>query len=98
MNTKEQWIEQTLASLDNVNFAQASSVLKQKAISKLKGGKTINIPPKIVWRAAACIALLIGINLFSISHFNKSASGTVASNHSGVFATEYFSYIDNSFN
>lgn len=93
MEPKENNINETLESLEGISRAQANPYLFQKVMNRMENmGKQVVTPVTIRW-ALATLALLVGINVFSILHNHKTSSsykGTKA------FQSEYFSYINNS--
>ena len=74
MNTKETWIEETLASLDKVKAIDMPSSLSLRIVQELNEGKVkvISIRPQIRWAVAASLVLLIGLNSLIIIQYNKS--------------------------
>ena len=96
MNGIKNQIQQTMESIDSINRAELSFDLQNKILARIlsPNGKIISLQTKLIWRAAACVVVLIGMNIFSIVHFNKSK--TVSSEISNPIATEYFSYMTNS--
>lgn len=93
MNLIEKRIEEAIQSLENIRRAEMAEELHHKILNRItrRAGKEISIRPQTLWRAAAAIALLIIMNVFSMVHFNKS-NGAGAKTESNVFAQEYFSY------
>jgi hypothetical protein len=94
METKENWINKTLESLDGVNRAEGDPILFDKAMQRIQHGNptTISIRSRMIWRVAALILVLISFNVFSLVYFSKT-SGNSQINVKSV-ANEYFSYID----
>ena len=94
MNQKENWIQETLNSINNINRAEANEELYDNIVQRLQKRETKGIPlqSNLVWRVAASITILIGLNVFTLlSQHSKNESKTGESN---TFATEYFSYIN----
>ena len=93
MDPKETEINKTLDSLERISRAQANPYLFQKVMNRMEDmGRQVVTPVTIRW-ALATLALLIGINVLSILHSNKSANSY---NGTKAFQSEYFSYINNS--
>ena len=85
-----------MESIDSINRAEPSFALQHRILERVKtpNGKIISIQTKMIWRAAACVVVLVGMNIFSLVHFNKSKN--TSSENANTIATEYFSYITNS--
>ena len=96
MNAREKQIQETLESIDSVSLAEVPFGLENKILQRVQTQKEkiISLQTKMIWRAAACVVVLVGINIFSIVHFNQSKVETQI--NSNPLATEYFSYITNS--
>lgn len=94
METKENWINKTLESLDDVNRAESDPLLFDKAMQRIQHATPtiISIRLRMIWRIAALILVLISFNVFTLVYFAK-ASGNSQINVKSV-ANEYFSYID----
>lgn len=94
METKENWINKTLESLDDVSRAESDPLLFDKALQLIQRDKPviISIRSRMMWRVAALILLLISFNVFTLVYFAKT-SGNSQINVKSV-ANEYFSYID----
>lgn len=101
MNNKEQFIEKVMASVDSINKAEVNPFLYEKIMNRMgqKKGKVIPFVqrPQFV-RLAACILLLIAMNVFVCIHF---AQPTYTSTHTSQeqttnpVAQEYLSYMKN---
>lgn len=88
---KEQWIEETFNSLNELNRTPLSDRLKQRleaipTMNSAIGTKTI--PLKAVWLVAASIAVLITLN---ITVFQKVSASDKP--ESSIYS-DYFSYLD----
>jgi len=88
-------IDKTLNSLNGLQRAAAPQGLYEDVLQKALHGKLVQMPrpvKRIVYlRAAACIILLAGINIFTLAHTNKAKKQTEYNN--SAFATEYFSFL-----
>ncbi|MEO8148006.1 MAG: hypothetical protein ABI723_10235 [Bacteroidia bacterium] len=93
MNSKEKLIEETLQSIENIKRATVSPELYELVMERLKNQKAriVSIKSQTMWRAAACIAVLVGLNIFTLIQ-NKKSDSTPPDN-SNSFAQEYFSYL-----
>ena len=98
MNQKENWIQKTLTSVDTIKRAEASKELYANVMQRLSkpNAKIISISTKTFWRVAACITVLIGLNIFTIA--NNAKSKVRQQNSSDTFANEYFFYLKQSWN
>ena len=88
---KEQWIEETFNSLNELNRTPLSDRLKQRleaipTMNNAIGTKTI--PLKAVWLVAASIAVLITLN---VTVFQKVSASD--KQDSSIYS-DYFSYLD----
>ena len=94
MKTKEQWINETMESLEGISRAGSDPRLYDRVIQAIGNSRPGTIPfnPRVVWRIAAGLALLISINIFSIVHYNKTHEASET--QINTLATEYFSYIN----
>jgi len=91
MRQDENKIEQTLNMANHIQPVEPSSELLQrlKSIpSTIKNGYNL-IPKRVVWMAAASIALLISLNLVSIRNYNP----TTTTAETETTSDAYFSYL-----
>jgi len=88
---KELKTQKTLTSFEGMERAVARLGLYNNVLQNAGKGVIKQLPVnKIVFlRAAACIILLAGINVFTVIHHNKSQRPAPGNN---AFANEYFSY------
>ena len=88
-------IEETLNSLNGLKRATAPEGLYEAALQKATAGRLVQMPRPVnralYLRAAACIILLAGINIFTLAHVGKAKTQTEY--NSSAFATEYFSFL-----
>lgn len=96
MKTKEDWISETMASLDGIQRAESDPMLMDKVLIRMneKPGIVSFFTPEIL-RIAAMILLLISFNVFTFIYF--AGKSDMSDSAVKSVATEYFSYID-SFN
>ncbi len=93
MNQKENWIQETLNSFDNINSAEVSPDLAERLLNTTYAkGKVIYMQPIVKWVAAACIVLLAGINVASIIHYDKRTTSGQTENN--PVYKEYFTYLN----
>ena len=94
MKTKEEWISETMESLEGIQPAAGDPILAEKVMNRIRLGRPVafSFRAPVVLKAAALILLLISFNLIT---FIYSAGGTdISENSVKSIATEYFSYID----
>lgn len=88
----DKWVDGQLAHENFVQRAQASDELKARlrSIPVQLGQATVYVPKRAIWATAAAIALLITVNLVSVSKYRN------AQNESNVNSetTSYFSYLE----
>ena len=75
---KEKWINEVMNSLDDVKSAEANPFLYNKILSKISKVTPETVSMKLVWLAAASIALLAILN-FKIIKSEKSNQVQTAS-------------------
>jgi hypothetical protein len=94
MKTKETWIYETMDALDGITRAESDPVLGEKALQRIHQNQLqiTRLQRSLIWKIAACIAVLISINIFSLVYLSRSANGEQDKVKS--VASEYFSYID----
>ena len=94
METKEEWINKALESLDGAKRAESDPILFDKVLQRIQYHKPIinSIRSRMIWRVAALILVLISFNVITMVYFAKT-SGNSQNNVKSV-ANEYFSYID----
>ena len=94
MKTKEEWISETMESLDDIQPADGDPILAEKVMNRIRLQEPVvfSFRAPVVLRAAAAIVLLISFNLITFIYF---AGGKDApENNVKSIASEYFSYID----
>jgi len=91
MNTKENWIEETLNALDPIQRAEVPMSLSASLVNNLKP-KEIRLGSFQKWTIAASIIVLLGINLISLTHYSKNSKTTSSlNNERNIIYKEYFS-------
>jgi hypothetical protein len=61
---REKWINEVMDSLDDVKSAEAGPFLYNRILNKLEKGEKAYAPARLVWLAAASLALLVLLNVF----------------------------------
>ena len=94
METKEDWINKTMKTLDDTNRAESDPLLFNKILHRIQNDNptVVSFHSRIVWRIAALILVLISFNIFTLVYFSKTAGNN--QNNAKSVANEYFSYID----
>lgn len=95
MKQSEEWIDSIINSTQGIRRVEMDSMLQQKILSRINS-RTIQLTPlpaRVIYRAAAAIALLLALNIVSINQLKQRSE--VAKQLSGSFAQEYFSYMNN---
>jgi len=91
MNTKENWIEETLNSLDTIQRVDVPLSLSYSLVHNSKQ-KEIRLSAIQKWTIAASVIVLFGINLISMTHYSKSTKMSSSSTkNQNVVYKEYFS-------
>ena len=95
MNGKEKWVNETLEGFIGMEAARMDAALRTRILGKMQlpVSKVICINRNTVLQAVAAIALLVALNVFSISHFMKAASAS-PQRATNAFSQEYFSYVN----
>ncbi|ASS50310.1 MAG: hypothetical protein A3D31_12140 [Candidatus Fluviicola riflensis] len=91
MEPKEQWIEETLNSLNGLKQVTASGALKNRLKSipiNISPGIRVMVPKRSVWLAAASIVLIIGINITAIYATQQQTTDTE------TVEADYFTYLN----
>ena len=70
---KDRWIEDVLASADNIQRAKADGRFYQKTMQRIKEETVVS--SDYVLRIAAGLALVVALNIFACATFSKSKTG-----------------------
>jgi len=90
MNTKENWIEETLNALDNVQSVELPLSLKYSLLNSSKP-KEIRLSTAQKWTIAASVILLFSINLISMNLYSKKSEKLSSNEVKNLVYKEYFS-------
>ena len=95
METKEKWVKETMESIDHIGRAEANPFLYDKVMHRTQstGKRGMTFTPATIRWAVICTVLLVGLNVFSILHSSKESNSSRRTTN--VFASEYFSYMNN---
>ena len=69
---QQDWIEEVLKSGESLHKVEPSEALLEKLTNISKPNAPKIIPMKTVWMAAAGLALLISLNIFTLQRYNKA--------------------------
>jgi len=91
MNEKEDWIKRHLESTEFVHPAEASAALmaRLRSIPVQMGKKVYLVPKRAIWGLVAGLAVLITVNLISLTTYEK----TKHLQESSTASDSYFSYM-----
>ena len=94
MNAKEQWIERTLESLEGISRGETDPFLYEKVMHRMKNLDESygELYPRMIWKVAAVILLLISFNIITLVYYNHSFNGI--HNNIQSIVSDYFSYLD----
>jgi hypothetical protein len=86
--------KEALNSLDGIQKAEPSELFYERVLLRLenKEARVIRLTPRTVWQAAACIAILIMLNVLVCVHFSKNNNQRTQASRNPV-TEEYFSYL-----
>jgi hypothetical protein len=85
MNTKDQWIQKSMESLDNINQAEVNPFLADKIMNRMSRREdTVYFSSKKIRRIAVAFIILLMINIVSIRKYRFQQ----ATNHRSS-ASEY---------
>lgn len=101
MKTKEQWIGETMDSLDGMQRATSDPMLHEKVTTRLGQSVRSSRPGQsdqsaifpavnLLLKIAAGLALLISVNVISVVVYSRAVA---AENNLNPVAAGYFSYI-----
>lgn len=92
MKRKEQWINQTLDSLDGIEVVSCPEGISDRILLKMNQPeqKNITLKPSLVWRVAATVLILITLNIVT-GLFNRQEVNE--SGNAGVTNSVYLSYL-----
>lgn len=90
MNAKENWIEETLNSLDGIQRVEVPLSLNNALLNHSRQ-KEIVMTASEKWMIAACILVLLAVNLITITQYSESSKNYVARDDKNVVYKEYFS-------
>jgi hypothetical protein len=93
MESKTDWINKTMETLDNTDRAECDPLLLDKVLHRIHHDRPIliTVRSQMVWRIAALILVLISFNVFTLVYFSKTSGNS--QNTAKSVANEYFSYL-----
>ncbi len=94
MEPTESKVKETMESIDGMSRANANPFLYDKIMHRMQAAKQTRIlRPAAIGLAMAFIVLLIGLNLITLVHYNKTSATQV--DGTSLVKSEYFSYLNN---
>ena len=90
MNTKENWIEETINSLDTIQRVEVPLSLSSSLVNNSKQ-KEIRLSAIQKWTIAASVIVLLGINLISMNQYSKKSEKLSLNEGKSAVYKEYFS-------
>ncbi|HWY38844.1 MAG TPA: hypothetical protein VNY73_09815 [Bacteroidia bacterium] len=89
-------VEKTLNSLDGMKRAEAPAFLYDRVLAHLEKeeARVVSISPRMIWQAAACLAVLIALNVF-VCLLSSGNAGNRQAERVNPVGQEYFSYLNN---
>jgi hypothetical protein len=90
MNTKENWIEETLNALETIQSVEVPLSLKYSLLNTSKP-KEIRLNTAQKWTIAASVIVLLGINLISMNQYSKKSEKLSFNEGKSAVYKEYFS-------
>ena len=94
MKTKEQWIDETMESLDGVTGARADLPLFGKIEQRIDRYpfQSSSNGTRLFLKVAAGLAILVTINVFTALNYSKNSG--LSQTTTNPLANEYFTYIE----
>jgi hypothetical protein len=75
MTAKDQWIERTMESLDNLPQAEANPYLFEKVMNRMqRSEKESLLSKKLLLRLSFVLALLVLLNIISVKKYHSGRS------------------------
>jgi hypothetical protein len=90
MNATENWIEETLNSLDGIQRVEVPLSLNNALLNHFRK-KEIVMTATQKWMIAASILVLLTVNLITIAQYSKSSKNYASANNKNIVYKEYFS-------
>lgn len=89
---KEKWIEEVMQSIDNLETVEVSDKLHARILQQIQVSQNqiYALSTPIKWAMAACLVLLIGLNGFTILHYNRMRQMENNSTENNIIYAEYF--------
>lgn len=90
MNAKENWIEETLNSLDGIQRVEVPLFLNDALLNHSRQ-KEVRMTAFQKWMIAASLLVLFAVNLITITKYSKSSKNYASTNDKDIVYKEYFS-------
>lgn len=90
MNATENWIEETLNSLEGIQRVEVPLYLNNALLNQSRQ-KEVRMTASQKWMIAASILVLLAVNLITITQYSKSSKNYASRDDKNVVYKEYFS-------
>jgi len=92
MKTKEEWINETMESLEGIQQAEPDPAISDKVLQQIQYQQPVSVSFRapLFIKAAAIILVLISCNIITLIYFSGASKKT--DNNVKSVAVEYFSY------
>ena len=74
MSAKDQWIQKTMESLDELPKAEPNPYLYEKITNRLQSRRGAVISVRVIWKLSVGFAILLLLNVFAISKYRSQHS------------------------
>jgi len=94
MKSKEQWITETMGSLEGIHRADSDPLIFSRIAdsSRFPSKRTALPGNRLIWQIAAGLAFLVTLNIFSLVVYSRSTAAPQTTEN--IIVAEYFSYLD----
>jgi len=94
MKLKEQWVTETMNSIEGIHRAEGSPVDFSRIIGpfQVPSKRTVLPGNRLIWQIAAGLAFLVTLNIFSLVVYSRSTAAPQTTEN--IIVSEYFSYLD----
>ena len=79
MKPKDEWIQKTMESLDNVSQAESNPYLFEKIINSMQQPESSHwgISKGLIWKLSLGFGILLLLNIASIKKYNSQKTGSI---------------------
>ena len=90
MKTQQDKIEEALNSINGIQRASMPKGLQERIMLRMGQAKIIAIPRRTIWMMAAGIALLAGLNYYTVVSAGSKTNTEMTADNRNPIAAEYF--------